>query len=56
MSLVDQLLALLRDTWEGVIRPFFAMLWNVALGGPLGVLAAIILIGIIVFAYNEARR
>ena len=53
---MDQLLALLRDIWEGVIQPFFSALYVVALGGPLGILAALILIGIVVYAYQEAKR
>lgn len=54
--MIDQIFMILRDTWEGVIQPFFDMLYDVALGGPIGILIALILIGIVVYAYQEARR
>lgn len=56
MDLVNQLFALLRDTWEGVIQPFFGALYGVALGGPWGILAALVIVMIVVYAYQEAKR
>jgi hypothetical protein len=56
MELISQLLELAREVWGKVIGPFFSALWAVALSGPTGIITAVILFGVVVFAYQEARR
>lgn len=56
MDTVNQLFALIRDTWEGVVWPIISAIIGIAQGGLSSLLVALIITGIIVFAYQEARR
>ena len=56
MDTVNQLLALLRDTWDGVVWPFVSLLLGIAQSGLWGVVITVVLVGIVVWAYQEARR
>lgn len=53
--MIDQLFTLLREAWEGV-QPIFSSWGGVFTSGPLGILVAIVFVGIVTFAYQEARR
>jgi hypothetical protein len=56
MDLVNQFFALVRDTWNGVVWPIIELILRIAQGGLDSVLVALVIVGIIIFAYQEARR
>ena len=55
ITVVNQIITLLREAWEGV-QPIFSSWGGVFTSGPLGILVAIVLVCIVIFAYQEAQR
>lgn len=53
---LTQLFEFVQTLWTELIVPFFAMLWNLAWQDPMSFVAVLIIICLMIWAYQESVR
>lgn len=55
-SSVSQIFDFIRTLWTDIFVPFVSMLWDLAWQDPMNFVAVLIIIGMMIWAYQESAR